>query len=240
MKFLKQAGIALSLMLGATIGYTADSDAEAKIRDAMKDIAPGVTIDSITETPIKGVYEMMVGAEVMYISGDGRYLVRGQIYDMVTKTDIAEKKLAAGRLSVLDQFDEDKTIIYASKAPKHTVTVFTDIDCGYCRKLHRELADYNDAGISIQYMLYPRAGEGSESYKKAVSVWCSDNREEELTKAKMGGSLPDRKCEHPILEHMDAARKLGLRGTPMMVLENGEVISGYVPAAELSKRLIGL
>lgn len=124
-------------------------------------------------------------------------------------------------------------IVYAPKQVKHTVTIFTDIDCPYCRKLHKEMQSYLDAGIEVRYLAFPRAGAGSESYKKAVSVWCAKNREEAMTRAKRGETVKSESCKHPVDRHLALVQRLGVNATPTIFLENGRRIPGYVPAQRL-------
>jgi thiol:disulfide interchange protein DsbC len=130
-------------------------------------------------------------------------------------------------------------IIYSPKQVKHRVTVFTDIDCQYCRRLHQEMAELNGMGIEVRYLLFPRAGVGSKSYDKAVTVWCSANRQQALTDSKAGKNLPNKTCDNPVDKHMALVEKLGITGTPTMVLEDGSMIPGYVPAARLLAALEG-
>jgi len=128
-------------------------------------------------------------------------------------------------------------IIFKPEKVKHVVTVFTDIDCGYCRKLHGEMDNYLAEGIEVRYMMYPRAGAGSESYKKAVAVWCSDDRNAAMTRSKQGKALDMKTCDNPIDQHMQLVQQLGARGTPFIVLESGDTQPGYVPAKQLAKLL---
>jgi thiol:disulfide interchange protein DsbC len=128
-------------------------------------------------------------------------------------------------------------IIFKPEESKYKVTIFTDIDCGYCRKLHSEIEQYMAEGITVQYLFYPRAGKGSESYTKAISVWCADDRKEALTAAKKGGSPETKSCDNPIDEHMQLGVDFKVRGTPMIVSEDGKVFPGYVPAKKLAQAL---
>jgi thiol:disulfide interchange protein DsbC len=129
-------------------------------------------------------------------------------------------------------------VVFPPAGPtKHTVTVFTDIDCGYCRKLHQEIADYNQQGIKVRYLMYPRAGVGSESYNKAVWVWCADDRQDAITRAKRGEEIPHKTCANPVKEQFELGQTLGVRGTPSIILENGQMVPGYVPAAQLAQML---
>jgi thiol:disulfide interchange protein DsbC len=121
---------------------------------------------------------------------------------------------------------------------KHTVTVFTDVDCGYCRQFHREIDKVTALGIEVHYLFFPRTGPNTESWEKAERVWCAPDRNAALTKAKLGGDLPKPTCGNtPVEDHWSLGRKIGVRGTPSMFSESGELIGGYLPPATLAKAL---
>ncbi len=206
---------------------------EAAIKQAFSKSMPEVKIDSVKPSEVKGIYEVSVGSTLVYATEDGKYLFQGRLVDVASRTDLTERKLAATRLAALDKLGEDKMIIFAPKIKKYTVSIFTDIDCGYCRKLHSEIDQYMAQGITIRYLFYPRAGKGSESYNKAVSVWCSKDRNEALTTAKKDQKLDAKTCENPVDEHMKLAADFDVKGTPMIVTEEGNVYPGYLPAKEL-------
>ena len=210
---------------------------EKAIRDTFSKYMPDVVIHSVKPTEIKGVFELNTNSSVIYVSEDGKYALQGRLIDVATSTDLTEQKMAATRLDDLKQLGTDKMIVFTPKIKKYTVSVFTDIDCGYCRKLHSELDQYLAEGITIQYLLYPRAGVGSESYRKAVSVWCADDRNAALTLAKKDTKIPEKSCTNPIDEHLKLGEKFGAQGTPMIVLEQGHIYPGYLPAKELVQAL---
>jgi thiol:disulfide interchange protein DsbC len=141
--------------------------------------------------------------------------------------------LAQARVNSLNKIGTANMVVFKPEKAKHVAHVFTDIDCGYCRKLHSEIKQYLDAGIEIRYLFFPRAGEASDSYKKAVSVWCSDNRSQALTQSKKGEAVPEKTCTNPVSKHMALGTAMGASGTPMIVTEKGSVLPGYVPAAQL-------
>jgi len=231
---MKQFKIIFSTLLGfvllAAANVKADEDA---VRTVIKKAMPSLKIDSITASEAKGLFEVTVGANIIYVSEDGKYLLQGHLIDIAAKKDLTEARLGEARKQALADIGKDNMIIFKPKESKYKVSVFTDIDCGYCRKLHSELDQYMAQGITIQYLFYPRAGKGSESYKKAISVWCADDRNAALTLAKSGGSLEQKECKNPIDKHMELAQKFEVRGTPMIVTENGTVLPGYVPADRL-------
>jgi len=139
-------------------------------------------------------------------------------------------------MAAIDKLGEDSMIIFSPKngKVKHTITVFTDIDCGYCRKLHSAIDEYNELGIRVRYLAYPRAGIGSASYDKAVAVWCAKDRKKAMTQAKNNQSVNSGKCANPVAEHFEMGSKIGVRGTPALVLESGQLVPGYVPPQRLA------
>ncbi len=238
---MKQKLMALAVLL-ALSSTTAPALAESDLQAIKRKIAerlPGATVDHVAPSPIKGIYEVGVdGGDIIYVSADGRYLLSGVMIDLVTQENLTERVLAGRRAKVLDGVPENSMIIYEPEGEvKHTLTTFTDIDCPYCRKMHREMALLNRMGIRVRYMLFPRAGVASTSYKKAVSVWCADDQLGELTKAKTGAIPEIRECQNPVREHMALARRLGLQGTPYTITDTGRAIGGYVPAPELFESL---
>ena len=225
---------ALSLFAGAV---SADSKA---VEAALKQELPSIKPDSITESPIKGLYEVVVGARLFYVSEDGKFLVHGSVMDLKTREDLSDRRLASIRLKALEKVGLDNMIVFKPKIQKHFIYVFTDIDCGYCRKLHSQVEDYLREGIEVRYLFFPRAGKDSDSYHKAVTVWCAKDRNAALTRAKNGETFTSKTCKNPVDEHMALAQAFGANGTPMIVTDKGVIIPGYVPAKELVKELDGV
>lgn len=232
----KSVMMQLLVLTAALFSVTAHGDAAAvkkSITEAMRGAAP----DAVNPSEVPGLYEVFLGPKLFYMSEDGRYLIQGKVIDIVAKKDVTEPKLAKARHSAIEKVGKDQMVIFKADKPKYTVSVFTDIDCGYCRKLHSEIDQYLAEGITIQYLFFPRAGIGSSSYDKAVAVWCSDNRNEAMTKAKRGEDPPIKTCENPVEEHMALGTALGATGTPMLVSEAGTVFPGYMPAKQLANFL---
>jgi thiol:disulfide interchange protein DsbC len=203
------------------------------VRQNIKMLLPGVDTDSIRPAPLPGLYEVVSGAEVVYVSADGRYLILGSIVDLETRQNLTKPRVAQIRAAVIEEVGEANMVIYGPKDAKYTVTVFTDIDCGYCRKLHAEMQGYNEAGIRIRYLFYPRAGLGSASFSKAVSVWCAEDRNQAMTLAKEGKAVEEKECENPVADHYELGQRIGVSGTPALVLEDGDLLPGYVPPDRL-------
>ena len=210
-----------------------------QVKKALESVAPGAKPDSIVATTLPGLYEVTVGAEVIYISKDGRYMLQGDLVDVQTQKNLTEAKRATGRLKLVNALGENAMIVFAPKNQqvRHTITVFTDVDCSYCRKMHTEMGELNRQGIKVRYLMFPRSGRNTPSYDKAVSVFCSKDRKGALTRAKATGDIERKTCVNPVDQHMMLVERLGITGTPSLILENGSILPGYVPAQRLSKLL---
>jgi thiol:disulfide interchange protein DsbC len=200
-------------------------------------IAPGKTPDSIGPSPVAGLYQVVFGPQVYYVSKDGKFVVEGDVVDVKHGKNLTEDLRAGGRLKLIDAVDPANMIIFAPEHVKHVVTVFTDVDCPYCRKLHSRMSEYNQYGIEIRYLAFPRTGKNTPSYFKAVSVWCAADRKKAITEAKLGEPVPPRKCASPVDNQLALAGELGVDGTPTLILEDGSIIPGYVAPKKLSDYL---
>jgi thiol:disulfide interchange protein DsbC len=228
--------LGILLAFGAGSALAADA-AEQKVRDAIKTLVPDARIDSVRPSELTGFYEVVMGGQPLYVSADGRFLMSGALWDIGAKRNLTEARLASVRKDAIDAVGAEQRIIYAANPQKHMVTVFTDIDCGYCRRLHQQMAEYNKAGISIEYLFFPRAGIGSESYDKAVSVWCASDRNVALTMAKNGDAVENKTCSNPIASQFDLGQKVGISGTPAVIAEDGSQIGGYLTPEQMIARL---
>ena len=221
-----------------TAAAVADDGAEQRVLDAMSRVIPGVPPSDLQPAPMAGFYVVSYGAQVFYVSADGRYLLNGEVLDMEQGVNITEQRKGVARLAALSELPADSLLVYPAKGEtKHTIRVFTDIDCGYCRKLHEGMAEMNALGIEVQYLAYPRAGIGSESYEKAVSVWCAKDRNAEMDRAKAGHTPTRSGCENPVADHMALGEMVGVRGTPAIMLEDGHLLPGYLPPKRLLETL---
>jgi thiol:disulfide interchange protein DsbC len=227
------------LLCGALtmMGTSAAADDVANIKAALAKAAPEAKIDSVAPSPLPGLYEVMVGTQIMYVTGDGRYFIDGRIVDLKTREDLTEPRLAAVRKATVGAIPESDMVIFAPPKYDHTVTVFTDIDCPYCAKMHSKIGEYEAEGIRVRYLFFPRSGANSPSYNEAVSVWCADDRNQALTDAKAGKKIPAKTCDNPVDEHMAAARKVGINGTPAIMLESGDMVPGYVEPKRLAQMI---
>lgn len=229
--------IKMASLLGLALSLSTAMADENTVRTALSKSMPNIKIDSVKPSEVRGLYEVIVGANILYVSDDGKYLLQGRLVDVEARTDLTEEKLGGIRKTALEKVGTDKMIVFKPKIGKHKVWVFTDIDCGYCRKLHSEIDQYLAQGITVQYLFFPRAGKGSESYDKAVSVWCAKDRNAALTDAKKGNMPKAQKCDNPVDEHMSLAEDFEVKGTPMIVTEKGNIFPGYLPAKQLSEAL---
>lgn len=179
----------------------------------------------------------MYGTQVIYLSGDGRYFFRGDILDTETRENLTENRKNGARKQLLDQLDAGKMLVYGPADPKRVLNVFTDIDCPYCAKLHLEVPALNKAGVQVRYLAYPRAGLGSPSYQKYVSVYCADDPLQALTDAKAGKPVAPKQCDNPVKEQFELGQLLGVTGTPTIFADDGTKFPGYMPAKVLLGQL---
>jgi thiol:disulfide interchange protein DsbC len=230
-------GITLVLLALAPGVSAADPAVPQPVSDLLKRLVPDQAPSSVQVAPAAGLYEVAYGAEVVYVSADGRYVLRGDLIDVVSMRNLTEDTRTAARLQALDALGEQGMIVFGPAEARHTITVFTDVDCPYCVKLHQEVPELNRQGVKVRYLAFPRAGLDSPGFRKTVSVWCADDRQQALTDAKAGKPVPEKTCDNPVKQHYEAGQALGVNGTPTLVLDNGRVLPGYVPAARLVQAL---
>jgi len=215
-------------------GMKEDGD---KIKAMLAKQMPNLKVTEINKTPIAGLYEVVMPPQLLYITADAEYVVSGNIINAATGMNLTLPQRDKVRAQAVEMLGEKSMIVFSPKEVKHTVTVFTDIDCSYCRKLHNEMEAYNKLGIKVRYAAFPRAGINSDSYKKAVSVWCAEDPKAAMTRAKNGQNVESKDCKNPVVAHYQMGEQLGIQGTPALVLESGQVVPGYVPADRLFKGL---
>jgi thiol:disulfide interchange protein DsbC len=213
------------------------------VRQAMATLAPNVKIDAVQESVIPGFYEAIAGGEFVYVSKDGRYVIDGNAYDVANKRDVTASSRAKARKIAIDRIGPDKRIVFAPKAPlatKHTVTVFTDVDCPFCRHFHEQIAAYNAKGIAVDYLFYPLTIHPGAD-KKAEAVWCSKDRANAFTAAMSGADPGTATCPNPIPELTQFAQSLGIGGTPTILADDGTQVASQIAmspdqlAAELDR-----
>lgn len=228
---------ALLMFSSLLITFTASAEVGGteKLKQALAKVMPSVKTTKISTTPIEGLYEVIVGSQVVYMSVDARYMIEGDLYDLQTRKNVSETAKSAIRLAVLEELGVGKMLVYKPKKVESTITVITDIDCPYCRRLHDEVPDYLKNNVEVRYIFMPL--KGAADMKKTISVWCADDQQLALDIAKAGGEVEDKTCDNPINEHLKLARELGVRGTPAILLEDGQMLPGYVPVNKMLAEL---
>jgi thiol:disulfide interchange protein DsbC len=212
----------------------ADKTVPAEVRARVVSKLQGATAADVSATPVPGLYEVTMGAVIAYVTADGKYLMTGNVYDLDTQTNLTAARRNTARSKALSAVKDEQAIVFSPAHPKMTVTVFTDVDCGYCRKFHSQIADFNGAGIKVRYLMYPRTGPATASWKKAESVLCATDRRDALTRAKRGDDVRSKDCGDAAVKTQYAlGDDLGVEGTPAIFTQNGDYIGGYMTPVQL-------
>jgi len=237
MKLMKTLGMA-AVLLAAVTGTTAvasEDKASSVIKQKLATL--GLEANAINDTNIAGLKEAITNRGVFYVSNDGQYLVAGRMFDMNNgMKNLTDQSLAKLRLEGISKF-QDSMIVFPAEKEKHVVTIFTDTTCGYCKKLHGQMSEYNDLGITVQYLAFPRGGLYSQSYENLQNVWCAENQNKAMTTAKLGSSLNSKSCATKVAQHYELGQASGVTGTPSIILDDGSMIGGYKPPKVLIKDL---
>jgi thiol:disulfide interchange protein DsbC len=231
---------ALTVMLMALpLAAGADDALTAKLKARIRAVIPDTEVTSVKPGPIPGLYEVMLGPTILYMTQDGKFAVRGDVFDLDSRVNVTDQRRTQARVDAFRSLGDNSAIQFAAAGgkAKHEIFVFTDIDCGYCRKMHQEINQLTSAGITVNYLAFPRTGLDSESYDKAVAVWCAADRKAALTTAKSGKAVAGTKCENPVASHFHLGEAMGVRGTPSVFSDTGEELGGYIPAKELVRIL---
>ena len=231
-----------SLILFILIFSVSVSASQDNIREGLKNILPdGTVIELIEPSPIPGIYAVYYGdLQPIYVTQDGSFFIYGDIYkiNINSISNITEKSVAERRKLILQNIPSEELISFKSSNEQFSVIVFTDVDCGYCRKLHNQIDEYNSLGISINYAAFPRSGIGTSAFTKMVGAWCSDNPKDSMTKLKNNSTLDISFCENqPVSKQYIIGKKLGVDGTPAIFSMDGEIFPGYIEPEELLLRL---
>jgi len=216
----------------AASGTAAAADL-SRVKAVLVKSFPDAANGSLRPSPVAGLYELVMGAQVFYVSADGRHLFLGDMVEVRTRANLTEAAREKISARLLNEIGEQDMIVLAPKATRHTITVFTDVDCPYCVRLHQDVPELNRQGVKVRYLLYPRAGIGSETYRRSVAAWCATDRVKAVGIAKSGGRLDMKTCANPVERHYRLGERLGVSGTPTIYLENGRKIPSYVPPAQL-------
>lgn len=229
---------AFALCAAAPALMAADDASLAAAKARIAEKYPQVRAEDIHQSPIEGLLEVAVGGQIAYLTADGRHLVQGEIIDLDANVNLTEQRRGKARTAALAAVAEKDMIIFSPEKVKHTITVFTDVDCGYCRKLHSEMSKLNALGLRVRYVFYPRSGPDTPSWEMAEKVWCADDRNAAITAAKAEQPFESKPCDDtPIMQHWELGQAVGLTGTPAILTENGDLIAGYLPAAALAERI---
>lgn len=228
----RQTAILIAATLIPAVAAVGDPIPDAVLATG-KRLIPDFSASNVKASPVSGLYEITLGPQLLYVSADGRYIIRGDVIDIDRGENVSETARKRVRIDALNELGEDKMIVFAPPAVKQTITVFTDVTCPYCVKLHNEVGQLNKAGIKVRYLAFPRAGVPSAAYDQMVSVWCADDPQKAMTDAKSGRTVAPKRCENPVAEHYQMGQLVGVGGTPTIILDDGAIIGGYVPAAKL-------
>ncbi len=215
----------------------ADAATEKRVREAHKQLDPNFAPDYIGPAPFAGFREVVVSGQVLYVTDDGRYLMQSQPYDIEKRAMATSTGLLAHRRTLLASLPHADRIVFAPPNPKYTISVFTDIECGYYRKLHQDIAELNRQGIAVEYLAFPRMGLGSKDHTDMISVWCAADRKAALTAAKAGQPVVAKSCTNPVTMQYNIGQQLGISGTPAIFAADGTQLGGYLPPAQLKAAL---
>ncbi|WP_376697011.1 DsbC family protein [Wenzhouxiangella sp. EGI_FJ10305] len=223
----------------ALTGLAVAADQEA-IEERVRTLVPEIETLAIAETPMPGVMEVQLNNEIVYMSDDGRYLMQGRLIDLDTQKDLTDAAKTVLRRDQLADLDAADMVSFGPEDADYELMVFTDTDCGYCRRLHEQIDEYIDEGIRINYLAFPRSGVDSKTFDTMVSVWCAEDRQSAMNTAKAGSQPAEAQCENPVEAQYQLGQALGVTGTPSMVTPDGNMIPGYVPPKQLRQRLDSL
>ena len=220
-----------------TTSSIANDALKKEFQKSLSRLSSDFEISDVKETPIKGIYQVTIGPDVIYMSRDGNYVLKGEILDIGNRRNLTEDFHAQKRINLLNTIADSEYIEFSSTKTKNHIYVFTDVDCGYCRKLHRDVPELNSMGIAVRYLAYPRAGVDSIIGEEMRNVWCAENRQKALTTSKNRQPIEVKICDAPIARHHALGRELGVTGTPAIFLENGRKLPGYIPPDELYEQI---
>lgn len=209
------------------------ANAPKAVLDAIHQLAPQVPIQAVDKSPLPGLYQVIVQGQAVYVSADGRYMLQGDAWDLKAQARLADARLDVLRREALARIPASRMIRFAPAHPKYTVTVFTDVDCPYCRVFHSRIAEYNKLGIAVDYLFWPRTGLNTPSAEKAVSVWCAADRKRAFTEAKHGVDPKPAHCDNPVAHDYQLGIDLGVNGTPTIIAGNGAALNGYADPMQL-------
>ncbi len=235
---------ALTLVSASALAQNASQQEQIEsIRQVLLSTQPNLRVGDIVPSPIDGLYEISIqNGQTIFASADARYLIPGDLYEFRAEglVNLGEQRRDRDRAQRIAALNEADMVVYEAEGErKATLTVFTDVDCPYCRKLHADVPELNKLGIAVRYLGFPRTGLNTETHQKMISTWCAENPKVAMTSAKRGGAIPDANCDNPIASQYQLGREVGVTGTPALVLEDGTILPGYIPVETLSGYLLG-
>lgn len=232
-----RVSVLISALLSVQLVFaqTNSEDGPDKIRQVLKQQFPDLTIDEVSPSPVKGLYQVAAGSTVIYITGDGHYAFNGDIIDLAhSQSNLTEDFRKQARLKGLKSLGQENMIIFSPKNPKYTVSVFTDVDCGYCRKMQSEMAKINSLGIAIRYLAFPRSGPNTPTFEKMVSIWCSKDKNRAISLAQQDKPIETTMCpNNNVMKEFQFGISIGVAGTPTLIFEDGTLVPGYLPPDKL-------
>lgn len=197
-----------------------------------------IRVEDVKPSPVPGLFEVSSGAEIAYVTADGRFYIHGDVFDMDTRDNLTDRRRNSVRAGLLAAFPDSDAVIFGPADARYTIDVFTDVDCTYCRKLHSEIAEINRLGLRVRYLMYPRSGPGTDSWRKAEAVLCAKDRRDALTRAKRGENLPKAGCKtDAVTRSFQLGQDVGISGTPGILTAGGDLIPGYMPPNALADRV---
>jgi len=226
-----------TVLAAMSISFSASATDFDRVQERLSSLVGSEVDVSVASTRIDGIVQVTAGTELFFMTDDGQFFIQGRLVDLDTQDDLTELGKRGIRRSLLENFDTSTLITYGPTNPDHEILIFTDTDCGYCRRLHEVIDEYTEAGIAVRYAAFPRAGIGSSTYDDLVAVWCSDDTNHAMDQAQLGQSFPRKNCNSPVESHYELGQKMGITGTPFMVTASGEIFGGIVPAQDLRQRL---
>jgi|SRR5579863_1991353 len=233
--------LALWAVTQAPLALPASAQSPQPTSDPRAQIAskiPGTRLEDLRPSPIPGIYELTHGVDIAYVTADAKYAISGDLIDLTANDNLSEQRRREARAKLIGAIPDADMVVFGPRNPKYTVTVFTDVDCAYCRQFHSQIAEYNHLGIRVRYLFYPRTGPDTESWTKAEQVWCSKDRNDALTQAKRGVALPAKPCaSNPVARDYALGQDFELKGTPAIVMADGELVGGYMSPAALAQHL---
>lgn len=225
----------INLLLSLVVAFAVFNviASEQDIRNGLKMLIPDVEVTRVNKTMIDNIYEVLIDTDVIYVTGDARFIFKGDLIDIWEQRNISKDIREEIRASFLKRVLANEYIEFPSENNKHTIYVFTDVDCGYCRKLHMDVPILNEKLITVRYLAYPRGGIESYTYEKMVDIWCAEDRSQAMTDAKSGVPVKAADCKNPVASQYELGQKMGVQGTPAIFLEDGRSMPGYMPPDKL-------